>query len=353
MAIERISIENFTVFDKIEIDFCKGVNIFIGENGTGKTTLLKLLYAWCNVDVNEHSEFLTRSIKNFNDLKLSEQLIQALKNSDHTDSWYREIIKLYSVGAFSNFTDVVFESYPFGEEYLLGIEPSFNQFKEKQKIPSIFIPPSEMLSHTKGFPEHYEEYDIPFDDTQIDIIKKARLNATRELKPLAKKLLSTVSKIIDGEVLYENDTFYIVKNNGAKIPFSMEAEGFRKFGLLWKLLRNGLFDKAGTVLLWDEPEANLNPTLIPVLVDILLELSRGGVQIFLATHDSNLVQYFDTKKANKEDVMFHSLYKGEDKQIYCESSHTYHELENKAIEEADAELGNFIIQKAIEELDNL
>ena len=42
----------------------------------------------------------------------------------------------------------------------------------------------------------------------------------------------------------------------------------------------------GTILLWDEPEANINPKLIPVLTEIILELGRNGAQIFLATHDN-------------------------------------------------------------------
>ena len=45
MAINRIEIKDFLVFkDAFEADFCPGVNVFIGGNATGKTTLLKLLY---------------------------------------------------------------------------------------------------------------------------------------------------------------------------------------------------------------------------------------------------------------------------------------------------------------------
>lgn len=49
--------------------------------------------------------------------------------------------------------------------------------------------------------------------------------------------------MIQGEVLHENGTFYIVKMDGRKIEFSIEAEGLRKFGLLWKLIKNGLRKK--------------------------------------------------------------------------------------------------------------
>ena len=47
MNLKNAKIENFTVFDKIAINFCDGINIFIGENATGKTHLLKVLYSAC------------------------------------------------------------------------------------------------------------------------------------------------------------------------------------------------------------------------------------------------------------------------------------------------------------------
>ncbi|MGL5354762.1 MAG: AAA family ATPase, partial [Clostridium sp.] len=45
MYIKKINIDNFTVFKTIKMNFSKGINIFIGENGTGKTHLMKMLYA--------------------------------------------------------------------------------------------------------------------------------------------------------------------------------------------------------------------------------------------------------------------------------------------------------------------
>ena len=45
MIIKKIKLENYTVFEDQQIEFCPGVNIFIGENGTGKTHILKALYS--------------------------------------------------------------------------------------------------------------------------------------------------------------------------------------------------------------------------------------------------------------------------------------------------------------------
>ena len=88
---------------------------------------------------------------------------------------------------------------------------------------------------------------------------------------------------------------------------------------------NGSVDR-DTALFWDEPKANLNPKLIPVLVEVLMELSRYGVQIFLATHDYNLMKYFSIAKKEHDQIAFHSLYKATDG-VKCESSEDFASLE--------------------------
>src|SRR5690625_1546152 len=43
--IKNLKINNFTLFTNSNLTFGSGVNLFIGENGTGKTHILKLLYS--------------------------------------------------------------------------------------------------------------------------------------------------------------------------------------------------------------------------------------------------------------------------------------------------------------------
>ena len=86
---------------------------------------------------------------------------------------------------------------------------------------------------------------------------------------------------IGGRVAVEGEEFFIENGNG-KVEFTLLAEGLRKLGLLWLLVRNGSLPN-GSVLFWDEPEANLNPGLLTVVVDVLLQLQRSGVQILIAT----------------------------------------------------------------------
>jgi predicted ATPase len=44
VKLVRLEIENFTAFEHAVFDFSSGVNVLIGENGTGKSHVLKLIY---------------------------------------------------------------------------------------------------------------------------------------------------------------------------------------------------------------------------------------------------------------------------------------------------------------------
>jgi recombinational DNA repair ATPase RecF len=43
MSIHHVEIKDFFFKGAFSADFCMGVNVFIGGNGTGKTTLLRVL----------------------------------------------------------------------------------------------------------------------------------------------------------------------------------------------------------------------------------------------------------------------------------------------------------------------
>ena len=120
-------------------------------------------------------------------------------------------------------------------------------------------------------------------------------------------MLKAIEKVTHGNVIYDakRDEFYL-KNGNSKQEFNLVAEGIRKMALLWQLVKNGTLEK-GSILFWDEPEANINPTYIPIIVEILLELQRRGVQVFVSTHDYMFASYFEVKKTAQDDILFHSL----------------------------------------------
>lgn len=294
MYIKNINIKNFTVFKKVNMNFSKGINIFIGENGTGKTHLMKMMYAPISYNYNTSRRIFWEDIFTHN------TTVQTVPNYFRRNK---------------------------NEKFLIDIEFSNNKFyknedgnfsQEFYNVSTVFIPVTEMLSHSKGFLALERERQIPFERTLIDIIAKSQLGRSKQRDSLHNGILDKISNIIDGEVVYDDDTFFIVKRNGMKVEFSMEAEGIRKIGLLWTLIQNGIIN-SNSILFWDEPEANINPKYIPDLVEILIELQKNGVQIFITTHDYIFSKYFDVKRSDNDKIKYFSLYKTDDGVDYEDS----------------------------------
>lgn len=303
MIIKKIKLENYTVFENQQMEFCPGINIFIGENGTGKTHILKALYSACQSvskktsfshklvstmlpDDYKISRLITRRQGNRSsliritagDLEGGQDRVMTISFSGKTKKWDAEVI---------------------GED---GWEQSF------AGISSIFIPAKEILSHSYNLNAASEVDNVRFDDTYLDIINAAKIDISAGRNSTAKEaMLEAVEKVTHGTVIYDakRDEFYL-KSGNSKQEFNLIAEGIRKMALLWQLIKNGTLEK-GAVLFWDEPEANINPTYIPIIVEILLELQRKGVQVFISTHDYMIASYFEVKKTEHDKLMFHSL----------------------------------------------
>lgn len=313
--------------DNFHIDFCDGINIMIGENGVGKTSILRMLYAACEWSNEKADHNKTKKIHNY--FGMSKPDDTKLQNYDSTGDYAAYRVK----------TNQACFEWSLSHHGFFNLDEWLDQ-----EIKSVFIPTMEMLSHAKGFLALNEKFDMPFDGTQVDIIVNAELPPTRKISDLSLRLLNKISAVIDGEVIFENDTFYVKRANGNMVEFSLEAEGFRKFALLWKLLRNGLLTP-GSILFWDEPEANINPELIPTLVDVLLELQRNGVQIFLATHSYNLARYFDVSRVAADQVQYVSL-RRENSEIVPYTAESYMDIPYNPIEFAGDKLFKAIVDKA-------
>jgi len=340
MAVSKIDIKKFTVFTDVTIEPSPGINIVIGENGTGKTHLLKLVYADMFVRTtcqNENSEL--RNVESVKTNNASTKDVLEFGNFhqySHIDGddpfailWFTHRTQERICGG--GILDGSYGSQPANLTAATDVYKS--TIKSTKAFRPLYIPAKEVLSMSKII-RIYDDYSksLSLDYTIIDIIK-----CTLKLKPnnppaLAEKIASKIEEIIGGEVLVKDDySFWVKKHNNQEIPFNMESEGFRKLGLIWQLLMNGTINE-DTVLLWDEPEANINPQLAPTVVEILLELARQGVQIFLATHDYKFAKLFEIRRREQDQVLFHSLYRDEkDSPVKHECNENFRDLKNNSI----------------------
>ena len=131
----------------------------------------------------------------------------------------------------------------------------------------------------------------------------------------------------------------------------MTAEGYRKIGVLMQLLRNRCIEPGITgTLFWDEPECNLNPKLIRILVDALLTLSRNGLQIVVTTHDYVLLKWLDllSVKSKDDHIRYHSIYRdAESNELRVDTCDEYSKISRSSISDTFAELYDADVKRAL------
>jgi AAA15 family ATPase/GTPase len=336
--IERLEIHNFTCFDDFAIDFVEGINIFIGDNGTGKTHILKLLYTLPEsktilpIDMNKLyvEEMNYWSVLEHNFFVDYHELVRKTNNIEKAE---KESVLKFKIKGNKNLFKV--------ESPENATMRSFLPFEKN----GVYIPAKDMLANAPHFLSTYEKYDIYFEKVYRDILLNAYLPPLRDLEN-RQKLMDKLKNVMGGEVIIKGEKFFL-KSEVGEIDFMLVAEGWRKLALLWLLIRNGLLDK-DTILCWDEPETNLNPSMFPILVEVLLELQKMGVQMFIATHSYDLLREFDLQR-KEHSVRFYSLYKeGKNDPVKCNYTDNYLELSPNKIEEEGERIYDMIIDQELE-----
>jgi hypothetical protein len=204
-----------------------------------------------------------------------------------------------------------------------------------------------MLSNAPGFRSLYSQREIHFEEVYADIVDRAYRPPLRgRPDPRRVHLLGLLQHAMDGKVHVKEEEFFL-RNKRGNLEFTLLAEGLRKLGLLWLLIQNGTLLE-GSVLFWDEPEANLNPSLFRRLIEILFELARGGVQIFLATHDYVILKELDLQKQGGDDLAFHSLYRDQESgELACHTANAYAGIHPNAIADAFASVYDREVKRSL------
>lgn len=332
-AVTRIRLKRFTAFESLDLLPSPGVNALVGTNGTGKTHLMKLAYAACDS---------TRPSVRFPD-KLARVFLPSNggmgrlvkrkrgRNSAFVEVWCR-----------GRSIQITFSS-------LVKSPDSVKLVRHRiwdDPVNAVYIPVKEMLANAPGFRSLYSSRSIHFEEIYADILDRAFLPPLFRVPELARRdLLKKLRKTLDGRVTVTNEEFFLRSRQGI-LEFTLLAEGLRKLGLLSLLIQNGTLPQ-GSVLFWDEPETNLNPRLFGPVVEILLELQRQGVQIFIATHDYLILKQLDLQTTDEDRVAYHALHRDGSGELVCNSVGSYHEIDPNAIAQAFSDVYDSEIRRSL------
>lgn len=345
--ITHLRLDNFTSFAAFDQPFSSGVNILIGANGTGKTHLLKTLYAACAVTVGEDRDkgfaLKLRNVFNPHEGNIGRLVRRGISGQDkHAGRSAEPAVRDHGADAQGFLmqetlqpvagTQHVYTGAAGNDDARVSVTRQGNaslsaRFSaetvraeavhmmgqgdwEHEELSSVYIPVKEMLAHAPGFLSTAARREIAFEDVYLDVIKRAFLPRLKgPLDAAWQQLLDGLQATIAGQVVTRGEYFFL-KDAQGELEFTLLAEGLRKLALVSLLVQNGtLFN--GSVLFWDEPEANLNPALLGQVVEVLLQLQRMGVQIFLATHNYVLLKEFDLRSRQDDQIRYLSLFRDE------------------------------------------
>jgi predicted ATPase len=298
--LKQMEIKNLTVFADADLHFSPSLNVIVGENGAGKTHLLKLAYSVLAVSAEEgRKPHVTAPTKSALQSRIAEKMVNVFRPESlgrlarRKQGRERCDVKM----KFSNKEWNIAFGFATNSKAEVSIETLSKAWVDTAPV---YLPTRELLSIFPNFVSVYEGHYLEFEETWRDTC--LLLGSLMKKGPTEKKireLLSPLEEAMDGTIeLDKNGRFYL-RNPDGRMEIPLVAEGLRKLGMLARLIATGVLLEKG-YLFWDEPEANLNPRLIKRVAQSILDLSSNGIQVFIATHSLFLLRELEIMLSQKE-----------------------------------------------------
>lgn len=284
MKVEKIKFSNHKIFNDLEIDFKdKEGNplttiVIIGENGTGKTTLLKSIYG--SFDIGSRVDYIEISEGRYKLSDINNELIIKL------DGNYRDTL------------DHLF----FNEKY------GFENKQDNINLPKVIYMPAEInfenlnkVDNTFKFSQEFLGIvdqnitkNIPsFIATKINKeIFKNRNKTIGEVIDSVCDNINGIFKIMDLDVKLvglseDNDTRPIFRNTLGK-EFDITGLSSGEKQLFLRALSLKFLEVNNSVILIDEPEISLHPQWQRKIIDVYKSIGENN-QLIIATHSPHIV----------------------------------------------------------------
>lgn len=288
--IREITIKGVTTFrDETRVDFATGINVIAGGNDTGKSHLMRLLYAVCR--------WMARSSRReFPEKWAAEGHLQrhllhtfAIQQVDSLVSRHAADLTASVQAVFSG------EKVPLGAAnvaFQFGKQVGENNGIRILTMPERFLREHALYIPTQDVLSLYSCYAqvAKADGPAWDICRALESVSTEHLPDSVRRVLRLIHTAVHGKLQRGSGTrFFFQRGKEEPMELSLIAEGFKRLCVLGALIENGSL-RVGDTLFWDEPEMNLNTTQLPILCGVMLGLCEAGVQIVMTTHSLFLLR---------------------------------------------------------------
>lgn len=284
--LKSVTFQSFTTVPNGEWQFASGLNVIIGENGVGKSHILKALYSM--LKCQSRSDELSKS---FLEKAYAEKLVRVLRPES--------LGRLVKRKQGRDRCEIRLNMQVAGASSAIGFATNAKSQvdvlelpKIPLELPPVYLPTREIITLSPWFVSLYDNYHLEFEETwrdTVSLLGAPSVKGAREKR--AVQLLAPLEQALGGKVIMDSASgrFYLQVSGEGRMEMPLVAEGLRKFAMLARLISTGVLLGNG-YLFWDEPETNLNPKLIKVLAKSIAHLSEQGIQVFIATHSLFLLR---------------------------------------------------------------
>lgn len=295
--LKSATFKNFTTVPNEEFKFGANLNVIVGENGLGKSHILKAIYSLLKVQSSRNVDLTKTALEKAYAEKLiavmrPESLGRLVKRKQGRDRCeltldMKEPKQCATIGFASSAKSQV---------------EVIRTPNDALPLPPVFLPTRELATLCPWFGPLYDNYHLEFEETWRDTV--SLLGAPSVKGPREKvvaELLAPLEDAMNGRVIVDAKTgrFYLSVPGGGQMEMPLVAEGVRKLVMLARLVSTGVLLEQG-YLFWDEPETNLNPKLIRTVAASIVHLASHGIQVFIATHSLFLLRELEILQAQQK-----------------------------------------------------
>ena len=303
--INDIEIYNYKGIESISLKDLKSINILIGDNNSGKTTILEAIsFLDKPLDFREHlkiakrgycqSKFKVNKIQEiFNGCDLEKDICIKVTSRDSNYN-----LKIYAKEQYED--DEILENKQYQD---INLNYDFNNMKESYSIRNYEIYKYNTLKDKNKI------FNIKY-VTHLDIYISDSLNKSLSLviKNGYKDELVNLLNLFDENIIdinYEEDReVYISNNKNQSMTIDAFGDGVKKtMAMISKLIRakNG-------VLLIDEIETSIDKDLLNNILNIIIESSKKyNIQVIATTHSIEILNILLENTSNLDEIALYRL----------------------------------------------
>jgi energy-coupling factor transporter ATP-binding protein EcfA2 len=322
--LKTLQLKNFTSFGEANFQFCPGLNVIIGQNGTGKTKLLRAAYlinrAWPDLMLNRRSlsrkrveEYFSERLQNlFQPISLNNLIRKGSTGpcivAGEVEAFLPTLLFLTKAEMDERLAQFPFGSATENLRWEINVQKTqdvalsgSNVLLDAPVIPdtaavnssvpkSLFLPTKEIVSIFEGLLPLLDRYEIKLDATYRDLAMA--LNSPKLTQPprMLVEALAALKTELGGSLHLEKGRLIFIDHDGNRTEGPLMAEGFAKLATLLLLFERGIISEKGETLFWDEPETGLNATYIRLAAAVMVDMAKEGLQVILATHNLFLMR---------------------------------------------------------------